>query len=244
MLAHTQARAVCVITNLNAEISRINGDSDNIKLHLGCGETLLSGYVNIDYPKDQHNIMNVSPDLAADLTMLACRENSVDEIRSHHVFEHFNRIAALGMLIRWRSWLKPGGLLIIETPDFLATARAALELGASEQIALARHLEGDQAAQWGFHFGQWFPGRFKRTLSLLGYEIDSIESARSPWHRLPLHNVTVLARKPMQTAGMDIDAAAEQLLRDSLVAEEEVDKLAVWTDQLQRFLSFQDIYDA
>ena len=84
-----------MITDLNAEISRIDRDSGNIKLHLGCGETILPGYVNIDYPKDQHNIMNVSPDLAADLTRLACRENSIDEIRLHHVFEHFNRIAAL-----------------------------------------------------------------------------------------------------------------------------------------------------
>ena len=140
------------------------------------------------------------------------------------------------MLIRWRSWPKPGGLLVIETPDFLATATAAIELGTQEQVALARHLEGDQAARWGFHLGQWFPGRFRRTLSLLGFDVECVESVRSPWHDLPLYNVSARARKPTDTVDIDVFDAATQLLRDSLVAESENDKLTVWKNQLLKFL--------
>lgn len=231
-----------MIVHLNIEIEKKYGKKIINNLHLGCGETLLENYINIDYPIDEHNIMRVFPDIEADLINIKCDENSIDEIRSHHVFEHFNRISALGMLIRWRSWLKPGGLLLIETPDFLATATAAIELGTQEQVALARHLEGDQAARWGFHLGQWFPGRFRRTLSLLGFDVECVESVRSPWHDLPLYNVSVRARKPTDTVDIDVFDAATQLLRDSLVAESENDKLTVWKNQLLKFLSYEDIY--
>jgi FkbM family methyltransferase len=97
-----------------------------LRLHLGCGETLLPGYVNIDYSREQHNVMTVKPDMAADITSVDFPERTVDEVRLHHVFEHFNRVVALGLLIRWQRWLKPGGRLVIETPDFEHEVRAFL----------------------------------------------------------------------------------------------------------------------
>ncbi len=97
-----------------------------LRLHLGAGETLLPEYVNVDYSSEHHNVMSVRPDFAADITRLAFPQKSVDEVRLHHVFEHFNRIVALGLLIRWYQWLKPGGRLTIETPDFEYEVRAFL----------------------------------------------------------------------------------------------------------------------
>jgi FkbM family methyltransferase len=97
-----------------------------VRLHLGAGEHLLPGYVNIDYPSEYHNVMKVRPELAADITTLTFPPHSVDEVRLHHVFEHFNRVVALGLLIRWQRWLKLGGRLLIETPDFEGEARSFL----------------------------------------------------------------------------------------------------------------------
>ncbi len=97
-----------------------------LRLHLGAGEHLLPGYVNIDYPSEYHNVMKVRPELAADITTLTFPPHSVDEVRLHHVFEHFNRVVALGLLIRWHRWLKGGGRLMIETPDFEGETRSFL----------------------------------------------------------------------------------------------------------------------
>ena len=99
------------------------------RLHLGCGERYLEGYVNIDYPLDQHSVQISSPaDLHADITELSYEPATVAEVRLHHVFEHFDRVTALRLLIDWYAWLEEGGLLLIETPDFEASVRRFLKL--------------------------------------------------------------------------------------------------------------------
>ena len=90
--------------------------TSNMKLHLGCGERYLEGYINIDYPPEQHTVQqNTKVDHYADITKLNYPENSIDEVRLHHVFEHFDRATALALLCNWHTWLKPGGKLLIET---------------------------------------------------------------------------------------------------------------------------------
>lgn len=209
-----------------------------VRLHLGCGETMLEGYVNIDYPQTKHSVFRVAPDYEADLTALSFPDGSVDEIRLHHVFEHFNRVVALGMLVRWHRWLGLGGSVLIETPDFAATAEAALRETGAARVALVRHLEGDQAADWAYHVGQWYPERFERTLAAFGFGDVVVETASTErWHQPALHNVTVRAVK---TEALSIDVLirrAEELLWESTVAAAEKPTWTVWCDQLRRFLS-------
>jgi len=89
-------------------------DSQGIKLHLGCGETYLPGYINIDFPPSQHTVQKQpKADLYADIRQLSYPSESVEEIRLHHVFEHFDRPTALRLLIDWYEWLKEGGSRII-----------------------------------------------------------------------------------------------------------------------------------
>jgi len=204
-----------------------------LRLHLGCGETYLAGYVNVDFPSDRHNVMDVRPDLEADITKLMLPANTVDEIRLHHVFEHFNRTTALGLLIRWHACLRPGGVLVIETPDFVGTARAALDADGSERTALLRHLEGDQSVPWAYHVGQWHAERLERTLTALGFsEITTRTSTTEGWHRVGLHNVTVRALKRGERSRAELCAAAEFLLRESLVSDAEEATFAVWLEEL------------
>ena len=89
-------------------------------------EQYLDGYVNVDYPPSEHNVMQVKADVYANVTELDFPAGSVDEVGLHHVFEHFNRVTALAMLIKWHNWLKIGGKLHIETPDLAGSAKTLL----------------------------------------------------------------------------------------------------------------------
>jgi predicted SAM-dependent methyltransferase len=83
-----------------------------IKLHLGCGKNRIDGFVNIDI----QSAPNV--DLVADVTNLPYSAESVDEIYSCAVIEHFGRHKWVSVLDYWVSLLKPGGVLRLSTADF------------------------------------------------------------------------------------------------------------------------------
>jgi predicted SAM-dependent methyltransferase len=142
-----------------------------MKLHLGCGEKYLEGYINIDFPVGEHTVMNPHADLFADVTTLSYPDNSIDEIRSHHLFEHFSRPEALKLLARWRSWLKPDGLLIIETPDF-ATSAALFLITTSmrRKMQLSRHIYGSQEANWAYHKDHWDKEKFSFVMKKMGFK--------------------------------------------------------------------------
>lgn len=86
---------------------------DVARLHLGCGNKILRGYVNID----SHG----QPDIRADITNLKglVKPSSVEEILAIHVFEHIFVFKAEETLKYWYSLLKPGGKLILEMPDLV-----------------------------------------------------------------------------------------------------------------------------
>lgn len=208
-----------------------------LRLHLGCGEVRLAGFVNVDYPQDHHPVMKVQPDIETDLLEMQLPVNSVDEIELHHVFEHFSRVAALAMLIRWQQWLKVGGTLTIETPDFEGSAQAFL----SEQkwpvkTAIIRHLTGDQAAGWAYHVDQWFKAKFERTLSKLGFK--DITCSRSRWEHEPyLANITARATKAREISIQELSLAAEELLYESTVAPCEKKTHQTWCQQLRAMVA-------
>jgi predicted SAM-dependent methyltransferase len=214
--------------------SGLHNAGEPLKLHLGCGATRLPGYLNIDFPQEEHNVMTSVADAEADIVKdLNFPRFSVDEIRSHHMFEHLSRIIALAQLVKWHYWLKVDGILIIETPDFMRSVKQlADELTDYQQkMAIVRHLTGDQAAPWGFHTDQWWNERFETTLSCLSFHIVDINYLE--WDRWPhLRSIKVTATK---VGKVSIDTQIEKcllLLKDSMVSEREVATFNVWKDQL------------
>jgi hypothetical protein len=207
-----------------------------LRLHLGCGEQHFDGYLNIDYPPESHNVMNVQPDAYANILRLNFPAGSVDEIRLHHVFEHFNRVTALALLIKWHVWLKEGGQLRIETPDLAGSAKTLSSARSSwkMKMAAARHLAGDQAAAWGYHLDHWFPERYERTLARLGFGAIKISATSWP-HEPHLANVEVTAAKKRRTPEEQLEAA-EELLWESTVADVERPTFNVWSRQLRALL--------
>ncbi|MGE3549662.1 MAG: methyltransferase domain-containing protein, partial [Geobacter sp.] len=197
----------------------------------------LEGYINVDFPIEQREIVSVKADLYADITTLNYPAGSVDEIRLHHVFEHFSRVLALAQLIRWHEWLKPGGKLHIETPDIEGSARILLsDHPWHVKSATIRHLAGDQASQWAYHVDHWCPERFKRTLSKLGFV--NIETTSTQWPHEPyLANVTVTAFKQQNQERSALLDSAYEILSESAVNSNEKPLVHLWGQQLLNYIS-------
>lgn len=213
-----------------------------LRLHLGCGENHLDGYINIDYPPDRHSVMTPRADIFADIKQLRFPNNCLAEIRLHHVFEHFNRVEALGLLIRWHRWLRVGGVLHIETPDLAGSAKAVLDaVPFKQKCAAVRHLAGDQTETWAYHVDHWFPERFAATFKHMGFGNPTLRT--ETWNRPPfLANVTAIAIKTTDLPTQRLLQAADELLWLSTVAASELKTYEVWKSQLREFLAYHPVH--
>lgn len=165
-----------------------------MKLHLGCGQTYLEGYVNIDFPPAEHTVQSTSvADLYTDIRFLRYPKNSVDEIRLHHVFEHFPRPVACGFLACWHTWLRPGGLLHLEVPDFARTATVILNpLSSRRKKAIAeRHLYGSHEAPWANHSEGYTSTMLQEMLEVFGFKVK--KNMKNSW--MGTYNIVLIARK-------------------------------------------------
>jgi len=84
-----------------------------VKLNIGCGIQQSDGWTNIDIDED------LQPDIIDDASTLSkFSDESVNEIKTQHLFEHLMYGEALSALKNWFRVLKDGGILSIECPDF------------------------------------------------------------------------------------------------------------------------------
>jgi len=199
-----------------------------IKLHLGCGEHNFKGYVNIDFPPSEHTFQSkLHADVYADIKQLKFYPQTVDEIRLHHLFEHFERPIAFALLCNWHTWLKIGGIVHIETPDFQKAIMAlnSSEYTYDEKQMILRHVFGSHEASWAIHCDGWYAERFYKTLSYLGFKnIRIVTQTRGKI----LFNVIVTAEKEKHLNLEELTYRAKELLRKSLVAPSEEPLLNIW----------------
>jgi len=235
----------------------MNINNKTIKLHIGCGEKYLDGYVNIDYPQSKHSVIKVKADVYHDIRTLSYGENSVDEIRSHHLFEHFERAEVIALLMKWRRWLRIGGKIIIETPDFYNCALAYIvSLTQKRRMEIGRHMLGSQEAKWAIHYDFWDALKFKYVLKKCGFIKISTRSyknsiaqyfpkipflnivgnffprsfyKRKGGHKLP--NIIITAKK--DSKNINEEKIAEEILSQYLVGREGEEMLSVWMKQFK-----------
>ncbi len=121
-----------------------------VKLHLGCGQRHIPGFINIDIIETQ------ATDLVCDARFLPFAGGSVSRIETFHMIEHLPRHGFMEALYEWNRVLEPGGSLIVECPDFEATVReymAGKKFRINNIFGLQRH-----------------PGDFHR----FGYDVESL----------------------------------------------------------------------
>jgi SAM-dependent methyltransferase len=101
-----------------------------LKLHLGCADKILPGFVNVDL-RDLPGV-DVS---GVDVTKLDRWESgSVDLIYACHVLEHVPRVRTFSTLLEWNRVLRPGGVLRVAVPDWDATVKLYRRTGDYENL--------------------------------------------------------------------------------------------------------------
>lgn len=90
-----------------------------VKLHIGCGNDIWEGYVNIDE-------FNPKADLKTPVQGLNYPDNSIERIEGYMVLEHLSFTDARLFLVNAYRMLEKGGTLVLEVPDLAKVARLIL----------------------------------------------------------------------------------------------------------------------
>jgi len=86
--------------------------SDKIKINMGCGQRNFGeGWIHID----KNDFDHVESD---DIWLEEYPNDIVNLIYTSHLIAYFDREEIVGLLKRWYSVIKPGGVLRVATPDF------------------------------------------------------------------------------------------------------------------------------
>lgn len=139
-----------------------------LKLHLGCGNKYIPGFIHVDIIKHPH------VDLIANVDSLPMIEsNSVDLVYSCHILEHFNKRGVVLALTEWRRILKSGGILRLSVPDFEVLAKLYIFKKATlDQIH--GPIMGGQTNLYNFHYTLFDYNYLKKVLILAGFEEKNI----------------------------------------------------------------------
>ena len=135
------------------------GKNVQVKLHLGCDDQHLDGYVNIDWLKTS------ATDLVLDITKLPYPDNSIKQIESYHVIQHLPRHNLERALGDWYRVLHPGGKLILEYPDFDEIAKLYL---AGDEKQLDR-IFGLQRFEGNYHLFGYNRMRLSKIFKSIGF---------------------------------------------------------------------------
>lgn len=137
-----------------------------MKLHLGCGDKHIEGYVNIDC----RHLPSV--DEIQDVTILRkYSKNSVDVIYASHVLEHFTRWEYMSVLNRWYDLLKVGGVLRLAVPDFEQIVNHYVEN--KDLRIISGLLYGGQDYDKNFHHWTWDYKTLEKELREVGFKFIS-----------------------------------------------------------------------
>lgn len=114
-----------------------------MRLNIGCGSRVLDGWTNCDIVRNPNAPRD--PEILCDAKAVPLPDECADTVMAIHVFEHFYRWEADGVLEEWKRLLKPGGLLILELPNLVKCCEnylSGLKRGGKDP---------DQLARWGVY---------------------------------------------------------------------------------------------
>lgn len=133
-----------------------------MKLHLGCYQKKIHGFINIDARPE------VNPDMVDNVFELKSIENnSVDLIYCCHTLEHAKNLEAQKALNRWNEILKKDGILRIAVPDLGAVFKY-YELTKNIE-ELRSFIYGSQKHNYDVHYTGWDFESLKEDLENAGF---------------------------------------------------------------------------
>lgn len=133
-----------------------------MKLNLGCGIVYRPGYINVD--KFDKRVA----DEFGDAISLPYKSSIADLIEAIHLLEHFDHIHSIYALSEWLRVLRPGGKLIIETPDLELSVKKIKANDSSGQDSTLRWIFGTGSS--GMSHGTGFSYKsLKTTLEEIGF---------------------------------------------------------------------------
>ena len=187
-----------------------------IKYHLGCGKNYIPGYINVDFPSDHHNVnKNIKADIYDNI--LTMKYEKSDEIRLHHVFEHFGYSESLALLIKWTDSIIINGRLIIEVPDVKILAKILGKTSDQEvEFNIIRYLYGCQSSHWGYHINNWTEGMFRYILNELGYNIIFVGRNGDKNSKRPNISIIIEAKKQSNICISNMITISKNILKKYL----------------------------
>lgn len=131
------------------DVDRTSPHGSGLKVHLGCGESALPGFLNIDARP------GLGVDIVADISDLTFLENdSCDLIYCSHVLEHLPTAAVAPFLRQCHARLRERGRLMVAVPDLENIFRQYLDdpyvFGASISEVVG-YVFGAQDHEQNFH---------------------------------------------------------------------------------------------
>jgi predicted SAM-dependent methyltransferase len=165
-----------------------------MKYHLGCGSMYLEGYVNVDFPQEHHTVNNlIKADIYADLMGMPLERCS--EIRSSHVFEHFNYIDSFYLLYKWFLAIEVQGQLIIKVPDAEALSKALSTATLEQSFRIIRYMYGSHEARWAYHINGWTPMMLSHVLTTMGFTVKKVVKTLDGSDNFPNYSMEIVAEK-------------------------------------------------
>lgn len=138
-------------------------EAKEMRVNLGCGHITAPGYINVD----MRNLPGV--DVVAEVGNLPFEPDSLDEISSTHLLEHFPQEELRRRLLPyWRGLLKPRGLFRAVTPDGAAMLTHAAD-GSYAFSDFREVLFGSQDYEGDFHFNLLTPHSLRELVQDAGF---------------------------------------------------------------------------
>lgn len=118
-----------------AIIAQMQAEGQPIRFNMGSGQDRIDGYMGVD-------MHNPAADIKQDIFKLDVPEGCADEIMASHLIEHIPQHRAPEILTKWLNILKPGGKLVLETPDLDALCKDYLSQTGAEKHMTAMCIFG------------------------------------------------------------------------------------------------------
>lgn len=147
-----------------------------MKLHLGCGHTRKSGFINIDIKESKIT------DRIMDVKNLDYEDNSVDEIYTSNMIEHMNKEDGLQCLKECHRVLKYKGILNIEFPGLDLVMKSYVEhknRGIDVDEVIINAIYGLQRHPSDYHNYGYTLNTMKKLLENIGFNVFQVERGRT-----------------------------------------------------------------